>query len=87
MRAVWCVLLCAVASVSALNNGLGYGTILEANYAYMDRIHLGWCRRTPAMGYNTWYDFMCDNINAENIMKVADKMVELGLDLAGYKYI
>ena len=39
------------------------------------------------MGYNTWYDFMCNNINAANIMAVADKMVELGLLEIGYNYL
>jgi alpha-galactosidase len=42
---------------------------------------------TPAMGYNTWNDFRCDGINAANIMAVADKMVELGLDKVGYEYV
>lgn len=32
---------------------------------------------TPAMGYNTWYDFLCTGITAENVMKITDKMVEV----------
>ena len=36
--------------------------------------------RTPAMGYNTWNDFRCNGINAANVMAVANKMVELGLN-------
>eukprot|EP00928_Gymnodinium_smaydae_P006300 TRINITY_DN12222_c0_g1_i1.p1 TRINITY_DN12222_c0_g1~~TRINITY_DN12222_c0_g1_i1.p1 ORF type:complete len:152 (+),score=35.89 TRINITY_DN12222_c0_g1_i1:57-458(+) len=43
--------------------------------------------RQPYMGYNTWYDFQCDHINASNTMKLADTMVELGLDKLGYKYL
>ncbi len=39
------------------------------------------------MGYNTWNDFRCNDINAANIYAVADKMVELGLDKVGYEYI
>lgn len=44
-------------------------------------------RRLPPMGYNTWYDYECANINATNVMAVADKMVELGLLEAGYNYV
>ncbi len=43
--------------------------------------------RTPAMGYNTWNDFRCANITAANVMAVADKMIELGLNYAGYQYL
>lgn len=43
--------------------------------------------RLPYMGYNTWYDFECDNINATNAMALADRMVSLGLDKLGYKYL
>jgi hypothetical protein len=43
--------------------------------------------RTPAMGYNTWNDFRCSGISAENVMKVADKMVELKLASFGYEYV
>lgn len=34
-----------------------------------------------------WNDFRCDNINAQNVLAVADKMSELGLDKHGYEYI
>ena len=37
------------------------------------------------MGYSAWYDFRC-NITAMDVMNVADKMIELGFDKAGYKY-
>jgi len=39
------------------------------------------------MGYNTWNDFRCNDISAANVMAVADKMVELGLDKVGYEYV
>ena len=40
----------------------------------------------PPMGWNSWNTFG-ENINDELIRQSADKMVELGLDKAGYKYI
>jgi len=43
--------------------------------------------QTPAMGYNTWNDFRCDNISAANIMKVADKMALMQLQRVGYEYV
>ena len=42
--------------------------------------------RTPALGFNTWNDFRCDNISAVNLKAVAAKVVELGLDKLGYRY-
>lgn len=39
------------------------------------------------MGYNTWDDFRCTDLTAENIKKVAAAMVENGLDQVGYKYV
>ena len=42
--------------------------------------------RTPPMGFNTWNTF-AENINADLIKETADKMVELGLVDAGYKYL
>jgi alpha-galactosidase len=39
------------------------------------------------MGYNTWDDFRCGGINASNLYKVADAMVDLGLNKLGYKYL
>ncbi|CAJ1404395.1 unnamed protein product [Effrenium voratum] len=42
---------------------------------------------TPQMGYNTWNDFECHGVSAENIRKVADKMVTLGLPALGYEYL
>lgn len=42
----------------------------------------------PAMGYNTWNDFRCSpEMNAAAVMALADKMVELGLDKLGYRYL
>ena len=41
---------------------------------------------TPQMGWNTWNTFGC-NINEAIIMQTADKIVELGLDKVGYKYL
>ena len=42
----------------------------------------------PAMGYNTWNDFRCSpDMNAAAVMAIADKMVELGLDKLGYRYL
>jgi len=38
------------------------------------------------MGWNTWNTFGC-NINEQLIMDTADKIVELGLDKVGYKYL
>lgn len=43
--------------------------------------------RTPAMGYNSWNDFRCDNITAANIRAVTDKFAELKLNEFGYEYI
>lgn len=43
--------------------------------------------RTPAMGYNTWDDFRCDNISAINVMRAADGIVRQGLDKLGYVYV
>ncbi|CAE7255349.1 putative alpha-galactosidase [Symbiodinium microadriaticum] len=42
---------------------------------------------TPQMGYNTWNDFECEGVSEENITKVADKMVDLGLPALGYEYL
>ena len=39
--------------------------------------------RTPQMGYNTWNDYRCKDINATNIAAVADAMVSNGLRDAG----
>ena len=38
------------------------------------------------MGWNTWNKFAC-TINETLIMKTADKIVEMGLDQLGYKYV
>ena len=42
--------------------------------------------RVPAMGWNTWNKFACD-ISEDLIKQTADKIVELGLDKVGYKYV
>ena len=41
----------------------------------------------PPMGWNTVTDFPCNDHNETLIKEMADKMVELGLDKLGYKYI
>lgn len=44
--------------------------------------------RTPAMGYNSWYDVGCGGDMNEDIIKAtADAIVEKGLDKLGYKYV
>jgi hypothetical protein len=42
--------------------------------------------RTPQMGWSSWNHFHC-NISEELIKSTADKLVELGLDKKGYKYV
>jgi len=42
--------------------------------------------KTPQMGWNTWNKFAC-SINETLIRESADKIVELGLDKLGYKYV
>jgi alpha-galactosidase len=39
------------------------------------------------MGYNTWNDLGCDNMNEQNIKAVADAIVEKGLAQAGFEYL
>ena len=41
---------------------------------------------TPQMGYNSWYDTQC-NVNESSIRDTASKIIELGFDKLGYKYI
>lgn len=41
---------------------------------------------TPQMGWNTWNKFDC-GINEDLIKRSADKILELGLDKLGYKYV
>mmetsp|Transcript_25104 Transcript_25104/g.74918 ORF Transcript_25104/g.74918 Transcript_25104/m.74918 type:complete len:417 (-) Transcript_25104:82-1332(-) len=44
--------------------------------------------RTPPMGYNSWYDVECSaGMTEESMKRVADRMVELGLDRLGYRYL
>lgn len=44
--------------------------------------------RTPAMGYNSWYDLMCtDAMNETTIRRRADFMVSSGLQDAGYSFV
>ena len=43
--------------------------------------------RTPAMGYNTWNDYRCDNINEANVLRVLDAFVRLDLPSVGYQYV
>jgi len=42
--------------------------------------------RTPPMGYNTWYDFMC-KLNEADVRGAADALVEQGLTELGYNYV
>ncbi|XP_062508332.1 probable alpha-galactosidase [Corticium candelabrum] len=43
---------------------------------------------TPAMGYNSWYDFGCSgSLNETNVMATADSLVNSGLSRLGYVYI
>jgi len=42
---------------------------------------------TPPMGYNTWNDLECPNMNEDNVKAVADAMVNNGLLSAGYEYL
>ena len=42
--------------------------------------------RTPPMGWNSWNKFKC-HINEDLIRKTADRIVSLGLDKLGYKYV
>jgi alpha-galactosidase len=42
---------------------------------------------TPQMGYNTWNDFRCDGLTASSVQQIADRIVELGLDKLGYRYL
>lgn len=42
--------------------------------------------KTPQMGWNTWNKFGC-SITDKLIRDSADKIVELGLDKLGYKYV
>lgn len=41
---------------------------------------------TPQMGWNSWNKFGC-NITENLIKQTADKIIELGLDKLGYKYV
>ena len=44
------------------------------------------CGRLPAMGWNSWNAFGSGNTQ-ELTKQMADAMVELGLDEAGYEYL
>lgn len=41
---------------------------------------------TPPMGYNSWYDVGCA-LSENKMMQVANRMIELGLDKLGYRYL
>ena len=41
---------------------------------------------TPQMGWNSWNKFGC-NINENLIKQTSDKIVAMGLDKLGYKYV
>jgi len=44
--------------------------------------------RTPAMGYNSWFDLMCTYAMKESTIRLtADAIVELGLNKLGYTYV
>jgi len=40
----------------------------------------------PAMGYNTWNDYLCD-VDANDIIESANALVAQGLDKVGYEYV
>ena len=42
--------------------------------------------RTPAMGWNSWNLYGCD-VNEEIVKRMADSIVENGLDALGYIYV
>ena len=39
------------------------------------------------MGYNTWNDLRCENVSSAAVRALANAMVDLGLEAAGYKYL
>ena len=41
---------------------------------------------TPQMGWNSWNQFAC-NVTEDLIKHAADRMIDLGLDKLGYKYV
>lgn len=42
---------------------------------------------SPPMGYNTWNDLGCSKMSEERIKKVADTLIDTGLQAAGYQYV
>jgi alpha-galactosidase len=43
--------------------------------------------RTPPMGWNSWNNFGCKNINEKLVREIADAMVSSGMKDAGYEYV
>ena len=41
---------------------------------------------TPAMGYNSWYDYGC-SLNEKGIRATADALVDYGFSKLGYIYV
>lgn len=41
----------------------------------------------PAMGFNTWNAFRCDNVSSASVLGAADALIESGLARAGYRYV
>jgi alpha-galactosidase len=67
----------------SLVTSLILGIITLSSYTHALNNGLG---RAPPMGWNSWNKFGCD-INESVIRKATDKIVSLGLDKLGYKYI
>lgn len=59
--------------------------LLSAAFAAVKAINNG-LALTPAMGWNSWNKFGCD-INEQVIKSNAKRMLDLGLDRVGYKYL
>jgi alpha-galactosidase len=41
----------------------------------------------PPMGWNSWNAFRCNVSEARSLCKMANRIVELGLDQVGYRYV
>lgn len=65
---------------------LGRALLLAACMRSAMALHNG-LGLTPQMGYNTWNDFRCDGLNQDAVKGIADRIVELGLDKLGYRYL
>lgn len=66
---------------NSLKNYLAVSLLLGTTSALDNGLGL-----TPQMGWNSWNTFACD-INEKIIREMADKIIELGLDKLGYRYV